>query len=102
MSAVAKDPATERACGDHQGSQLQPAAPHNLCRNAARGGTCTECFAAAREGDSVLPCHAGHDAGAGAGSGSRRLSVMPQVKVAIVRRRDGSSAPPLTEEIMGP
>ena len=26
----------------------------------------------------------------------------PQVKVAIVRRRDGSSAPPLTDEIMGP
>ncbi len=26
----------------------------------------------------------------------------PEVKVAIVRRRDGSSAPPLTDEIMGP
>jgi acetylornithine deacetylase/succinyl-diaminopimelate desuccinylase-like protein len=26
----------------------------------------------------------------------------PQVKVEIVRRRDGSSAPPLTDEIMGP
>jgi acetylornithine deacetylase/succinyl-diaminopimelate desuccinylase-like protein len=26
----------------------------------------------------------------------------PAVKVAIVRRRDGSSAPPLTDEIMGP
>jgi acetylornithine deacetylase/succinyl-diaminopimelate desuccinylase-like protein len=26
----------------------------------------------------------------------------PQVKVSIVRRRDGSSAPPLTAEIMGP
>lgn len=26
----------------------------------------------------------------------------PQVKVSIVRRRDGSSAPPLTDEIMGP
>ena len=26
----------------------------------------------------------------------------PQVKVEIFRRRDGSSAPPLTDEIMGP
>jgi acetylornithine deacetylase/succinyl-diaminopimelate desuccinylase-like protein len=102
MSAVASDPADSRALGVLQGDPTY---------NAILRTTCVATQLDAGHAPNALPQRARAILSCRVMQGTSPEEVQStletaisdsQVKVSIVRRRDGSSAPQLTEEIMGP
>ena len=102
MSAVAKDPADAAALGVLMKDPSYNALLHTTCvATQIEGGHATN--ALPQRATATLSCRVMQEMSADQVKELLEQAVAdPQVKISIVRRRDGSSAPPLTAEIMGP
>jgi len=102
MSAVAKDPSNQAAIAALLKDPSYNAVLHTTCvATQIEGGHAPN--ALPQRAKVTLSCRVMQGTTAEQVQETLESTIAdPQVKVAIVRRREGSSAPPLTDEIMGP
>jgi acetylornithine deacetylase/succinyl-diaminopimelate desuccinylase-like protein len=102
MSAVAKNPADEAALKTVMSDPTYNAVVHTTCvATQIEGGHAPN--ALPQRATATLSCRAMQGSTAEEVKAQLEQAVAdPQVKVSILRRREGSSPPPLTDEIMKP